>query len=64
VSDAHHFREFRVRVERDARTVQEELYAEGVAVHALDSEHLQVCVTETSADATDDLVAAFEEVMA
>ncbi len=64
VSDAHHFREFRVRVDRDARTVSEALYAAGFAVHALDADHLQVCVTETNADATDDLVAAFEEVVA
>jgi len=64
VSDAHHFREFRVGVDRDARTVSEELYDAGFAVHALDSDHLQICVTETNVDATDDLVAAFEEVMA
>jgi len=64
VSDGHHFREFRVRVERDARAVREELYAEGFAVHALNADELQVCVTETNADATDDLVAAFREVMA
>jgi glycine dehydrogenase subunit 1 len=64
ISDGHHFREFRVRVERDARAVREELYAEGFAVHALNADELQVCVTETNADVTDDLVAAFREVMA
>ena len=64
VSDAHHFREFRARVDRDARAVSEDLYDAGFAVHALDADHLQVCVTETNAEATDDLVAAFEEVMA
>jgi glycine dehydrogenase subunit 1 len=63
VSDAHHFREFRVRVDRDARAVAEELADAGFAVHALDADHLQVCVTETNAGATDDLVAAFEEVL-
>jgi glycine dehydrogenase subunit 1 len=63
VPDAHHFREFRVRVDRDARAVSEELADAGFAVHALDADHLQVCVTETNADAMDDLVAAFEGVM-
>ncbi len=64
VSDAHHFREFRARVDPDARTVSEKLSDAGFAVHALDPDHLQVCVTETNAEATDDLVAAVEEVMA
>ena len=63
VSDAHHFREFRIRVDRDARAVGEDLSDAGFAVHALDANHLQVCVTETNADAMDDLVAAFREVL-
>jgi glycine dehydrogenase subunit 1 len=64
VADRHHFREFRARVDRDARAVAEELYEAGFAVDALNADDLQICVTETNADATDDLVAAFREVVA
>ncbi len=63
VHDRPCFREFAARVD-DAPRVRDELLERGFAVHALNDDEIQVCVTETNADATDDLVAAFEEVVA
>ncbi|MFB6161248.1 MAG: aminomethyl-transferring glycine dehydrogenase subunit GcvPA [Haloferacaceae archaeon] len=62
VHDRHHFREFLARVDRPAGDVADDLLDRGLAVHALDDDRLQVCVTETNADRTDDLVAALREV--
>ncbi|WP_276260680.1 aminomethyl-transferring glycine dehydrogenase subunit GcvPA [Haloglomus litoreum] len=62
VHDRHHLREFTVRTDQPAGAVAADLAAEGFAVHTLDDHLLQVCVTDANADATDDLVAAFEEV--
>jgi len=62
VDDAHHFREFPVRVDQPARAIQRDLAAEGFAVHAIDEHLLQVCVTETNAEAIDPLVGALREV--
>ncbi|MFB6252718.1 MAG: aminomethyl-transferring glycine dehydrogenase subunit GcvPA [Halobellus sp.] len=63
VHDRHHFREFLVRTEQPAPVIAGELEGEGFAVHAIDDHRLQVCVTEVNAGQTDDLVAAFEEVL-
>lgn len=63
VHDRPHFREFVARVD-DAPEVREELLERGYAVHAVSEDEVQVCVTETNADETDGLVAAFEEVVA
>jgi glycine dehydrogenase subunit 1 len=61
LDDRHHFREFTVGVD-DAPGVAEGLAERGFAVHVLDGETLQVCVTDLNVDAADDLVAAFAEV--
>ncbi|MFC7097919.1 aminomethyl-transferring glycine dehydrogenase subunit GcvPA [Halobaculum marinum] len=58
----HHFREFTVGV-ADAPRVAVDLRDHGFAVHVLDDETLQVCVTDLNADEADDLVAAFAEVI-
>jgi glycine dehydrogenase subunit 1 len=63
VHDRHHFREFVVRTDQPAPAVASDLETEGFAVHALDDHRLQVCVTDLTAGRTDDLVAAFEEVL-
>ncbi|WP_330632657.1 aminomethyl-transferring glycine dehydrogenase subunit GcvPA [Halocatena halophila] len=60
VHDRHHFREFVVRTESSAGTVQEELLAEDIAVHAIDEHLLEVCTTETTADERDRLVTTLE----
>ncbi|MFB6080475.1 MAG: aminomethyl-transferring glycine dehydrogenase subunit GcvPA [Haloferacaceae archaeon] len=64
VHDRHHFREFVAEVDRPASAVAADLADAGFAVHALDDHLLQLCVTETTADRTDDLVAAVEEAVA
>jgi glycine dehydrogenase subunit 1 len=62
IHDRHHFREFAVRVDQPASAVREELAGHGFAVHVIDEHLLQVCVTETNAEAMDPLVGAFREV--
>ncbi|WP_254821420.1 aminomethyl-transferring glycine dehydrogenase subunit GcvPA [Haloglomus halophilum] len=62
VHDRHYLREFPVRTDQPATAVATDLRDEGFAVHTLDDHLLQVCVTDANADATDDLVAAFQEV--
>ncbi|MFB6153435.1 MAG: aminomethyl-transferring glycine dehydrogenase subunit GcvPA, partial [Halodesulfurarchaeum sp.] len=64
VFDRHHFREFVARTDQPAPAIAEDLVAEGFAVHPLDDHRLQICVTETTADSTDDLVEAMREVTA
>ncbi|RQG94884.1 aminomethyl-transferring glycine dehydrogenase subunit GcvPA [Natrarchaeobius chitinivorans] len=64
IRDRHHFREFQARLEPDARDVAEELNENGFAIHALDADTIQICVTDANADAVDDLVRSVEEVMA
>ena len=61
VHDRHHFREFLARTDRSAEAITEELHGAGYAVHALDDDHLQVCVTETSVDELDGFVETMEE---
>jgi glycine dehydrogenase subunit 1 len=60
----HHLREFPVRVAADATRVRDDLLERGYAVHAVDDDLLQVCVTEVTADHVDGLVAALAEVVA
>jgi glycine dehydrogenase subunit 1 len=60
----HHLREFPVRVPGDAAAVRDALLDRGYAVHAVDADLLQVCVTERTADRVDDLAAALAEVVA
>ncbi|GAA0467599.1 aminomethyl-transferring glycine dehydrogenase subunit GcvPA [Halococcus dombrowskii] len=60
--DRHHFREFTVRTDRSAADMREELEDEGFAVHAIDDQLLQICVTETNAGQIEDLAAAVEVV--
>lgn len=62
VHDRHHFREFAFRTDRPAAAVATALRDRGFAVHALGEHLLQACVTETTADAAADLVAAVSEV--
>ena len=62
VDDRHHFREFVARTDQPAGAVAADLRERGIAVHALGEHEIQVCVTETNADATDRLVDAVEEV--
>ena len=62
VHDRHYFREFVARSDRPAETVAEDLTDNGFAVHAIDENLLQVCVTETNADAVDEFVDTLEVV--
>jgi glycine dehydrogenase subunit 1 len=60
--DRHHFREFAVRTDRPADDLRADLEDEGFAVHAIDDHLIQVCVTETNAEQSDELTEAFEVV--
>ena len=51
------------RVDQPAAAIAEDLEAEGFAVHVVGEHLLQVCVTDLNAARTDELVAAFEEVI-
>ncbi len=62
VHDRHHFREFLARTDRPAPAVRDDLRDRGYAVHALDEDHLQLCVTDVNEHATDGLVGALSEV--
>lgn len=62
VHDRPHFREFVARTDQPAPAIATDLENEGYAVHAIGEHELQICVTETNADAVDGLVAAMEEV--
>ncbi len=61
VHDRYHFREFVIRTDQPASAVSRDLEASGYAVHVVDDHEIQVCTTETNADATDGFVRAFEE---
>jgi glycine dehydrogenase (decarboxylating) alpha subunit (EC 1.4.4.2) len=63
VHDRHHFREFTVRTDQPAAAIAGDLADNGFAVHVVGEHLLQVCVTDLNADRTDDLVAAFAEVI-
>jgi glycine dehydrogenase subunit 1 len=62
VHDRHHFREFVAQTDQPAPAIAGDLAASGYAVHALDEHLLQVCVTDTTADAVDGFVEAVSEV--
>jgi glycine dehydrogenase subunit 1 len=62
VHDRHHFREFVARTEAPATEIADALADDGYAVHALDDDHIQVCVTETNEHHVDGLVEALSEV--
>jgi len=62
VHDRHHFREFVARTDQPAAAIAADLRDDGYAVHAIGDHLLQLCVTETNADATDDLVDTLEVV--
>ncbi|MES3517219.1 MAG: aminomethyl-transferring glycine dehydrogenase subunit GcvPA [Natronomonas sp.] len=61
IHDRHHFREFVVRTDQPAQAVADDLKTAGYAVHTVGEHKLQVCVTDTNADAVDGFVAAFRE---
>jgi len=62
VHDRHHFREFLARTDQPAAAVASDLRDNGFAVHTVDDHLLQFCVTETTADATDELAETMEVV--
>ncbi|MFB6189435.1 MAG: aminomethyl-transferring glycine dehydrogenase subunit GcvPA [Halapricum sp.] len=62
VHDRHHFREFVAKTDQPAPAIRDALAEHGYAVHALDDHHIQVCVTDANAHATDRLVTALREV--
>jgi glycine dehydrogenase subunit 1 len=62
VHDRHHFREFVAHTDQPALAVAEDLREAGYAVHELGEHYLQICVTETTADAMDDFVETVAEV--
>jgi glycine dehydrogenase subunit 1 len=61
VHDRHHFREFVAHTEEPAPAVAADLERAGYAVHVVDDHEIQICVTETTADARDGFVAALRE---
>jgi glycine dehydrogenase subunit 1 len=61
--DRHHFREFVARTDQPAPAISTDLADRGFAVHAIDDHLLQLCVTETTEHAVDDLLAAMEVVV-
>ncbi|MDS0299400.1 aminomethyl-transferring glycine dehydrogenase subunit GcvPA [Halogeometricum sp. S1BR25-6] len=63
VHDRHHFREFVAHTDQPAEAIASDLEAEGFAVHVVGEHELQVCVTDLNARKTEELVAAFEEVL-
>jgi glycine dehydrogenase subunit 1 len=63
VHDRHHFREFVARTASNAFGLKEMLASRGVAVHALDENHLQICVTQHSPSSHDAFIAALREVI-
>lgn len=62
--DRHHFREFTWSTGEDAERVADVLLTRGFAIHALEEDELQVCVTEQSDAEIDRFVAELEEVLA
>ena len=60
--DRHHIREFVAETDRNASAIVNDLREYGFAIHAIDDHLIQCCITETNAAATDDLLAALEEV--
>lgn len=63
VRDGYHFREFRASVEPDAADLISELRANGFAVHAPDTDTIQICVTDANENQTEELATAITEVL-
>jgi glycine dehydrogenase subunit 1 len=63
VHDGFHFREFVVRVDRDAAALAADLREAGFAVHVRGEDEIQVCVTDANEHRADDLVRSVAEVM-
>ena len=64
IHDGTHFREFTWQVEGEANRVATDLLDNGFAVHALDADTLQVCVTDQPGAVIDGFVETVEEVVA
>jgi len=62
VHDRHHFREFLVGTDQPAPAIAADLREAGFVVHVLGDHRLQVCVTDTTVEHAEDLVAAMAEV--
>ncbi|SFT01370.1 aminomethyl-transferring glycine dehydrogenase subunit GcvPA [Halostagnicola kamekurae] len=62
-AEYHNFREFRATVEPPASEFVSDLYAEGFAVHAVDEETVQICVTDANEREIDAFVVAIAEVL-
>jgi glycine dehydrogenase subunit 1 len=62
VHDRHHFREFVACTASNAREMKETLASRGIGIHALDGDHIQLCVTEHTPAGHDALCAALQEV--
>ena len=60
--DRYHFREFVAETDRPAEEIVAEVDERGYAIHAIDSNLIQICVTETTAKHQDGLVTALAEV--
>ncbi len=63
VYDCHHFREFKAHVEPDAQELVADLQEEGLAIHALDADEIQISLTDVNEHQTDDLVQTITEVI-
>ncbi|WP_049972614.1 aminomethyl-transferring glycine dehydrogenase subunit GcvPA [Haladaptatus cibarius] len=63
IRDCHHFREFKASVESDAHLLADELMADGFAIHALNADVIQICVTEANERHVDDLAQSITEVL-
>ncbi len=58
IYDRYHFREFIAHTDQPARAVARTLAADGFAVHVVDDHLIQICTTETTAEAIPEFVAA------
>ncbi|RBI59410.1 aminomethyl-transferring glycine dehydrogenase subunit GcvPA [halophilic archaeon] len=63
VHDCYHFREFKARIEPDAREVADELLEMGFAVHALNTDEIQICVDETNENQVEELIQSIQEAL-
>ncbi|MCU4753821.1 aminomethyl-transferring glycine dehydrogenase subunit GcvPA [Halobacteria archaeon AArc-curdl1] len=62
VDDRRHFREFVAQVEDSARAIARALEERGYAVHVLDDDHIQCCISGVTEAEIDGFVAAIGEV--
>ncbi|WP_137290446.1 aminomethyl-transferring glycine dehydrogenase subunit GcvPA [Natronorubrum halophilum] len=61
VHDRYHFREFAARTDGDARAIGAAMRDDGFAVHVLDGETIQICVTDVNEHRVDEFVRSLEE---